>query len=158
MSYSMISDDVKLGKNVRTAHFINLYGCHIGDNTKIGTFVEIQKGAVVGANCKIQSHSFICEGVLIEDCCFIGHGVKFINDKFPRSVTDQGGLQTEDDWECVSTVVKKGASIGTNATILCGISIGEDAVIGAGAVVTKHVAPKTVVAGNPAVLLKELNR
>jgi acetyltransferase-like isoleucine patch superfamily enzyme len=130
--------------------FINLYGCRIGDNTKIGPFVEIQKGAAVGRNCKIQSHSFICEGVRIEDEVFVGHGVMFINDRYPRAATESGALQTEADWQVVPTVIEKGASLGSNATILCGVTVGEGAVVGAGSVVTKDVPPHTVVAGNPA--------
>ena len=156
MSYNCIAEDVKLGQNVKLTHFINLYGCSIGDNTKIGTFVEIQKGAYIGANCKIQSHSFICEGVTVEDDSFIGHGVMFTNDKYPRSVSGDGNLQTDDDWECVKTLVKKGASIGTNATIVCGVTIGENSIVGAGAVITKDVEPNTVVAGNPAELLRRI--
>jgi acetyltransferase-like isoleucine patch superfamily enzyme len=150
-----ISPDVILGKNVQLNEFINLYGCTIGDGTKIGPFVEIQKNAAVGRNCKIQSHTFICEGVTIEDEVFVGHGVMFTNDKFPKATTDGGGLQTEADWQVVSTVVKTRASLGSNATILCGITIGEGAVVGAGSVVTKDVAPNTVVAGNPARVLQK---
>jgi len=150
-----ISSDVKLGHNVQLNEFINLYGCTIGDGTKIGPFVEIQKNAAVGRNCKIQSHTFICEGVTIEDEVFVGHGVMFINDLYPRATTDGGGLQTEADWQVVPTVVKTRASIGSNATILCGITIGEGAVVGAGSVVTKDVEPNTVVAGNPARVLKK---
>ncbi len=155
MKFVSITDDVKFGKNVKIYNFVNLYGCEIGDNTKIGTFVEIQKGATIGRNCKISSHTFICEGVHIEDNCFIGHNVTFINDKYPRSTNPDGKLQTEDDWICVPTYIKKGASVGSSSTILCGITIGENAIIGAGAVVTKDVPPDTVVAGVPArVLLK----
>jgi acetyltransferase-like isoleucine patch superfamily enzyme len=150
-----IAPDVKLGHNVQLNDFINLYGCTIGDGTKIGPFVEIQKNAAVGRNCKIQSHTFICEGVTIEDEVFVGHGVMFINDLYPRATTDGGGLQTEADWQVVPTVVKTRASLGSNATILCGITIGEGAVVGAGSVVTKDVAPNTVVAGNPARVLKK---
>jgi acetyltransferase-like isoleucine patch superfamily enzyme len=150
-----ISADVKLGKNVQLNEFINLYGCTIGDGTKIGPFVEIQKNAAVGRNCKIQSHTFICEGVTIEDEVFVGHGVMFINDLYPRATTDGGGLQTEADWQVVPTVVKTRASLGSNATILCGITIGEGAVVGAGSVVTKDVAPNTIVAGNPARVMKK---
>jgi UDP-2-acetamido-3-amino-2,3-dideoxy-glucuronate N-acetyltransferase len=145
-----IAPDVKLGKNVKIYDFVNLYGCEIGDNSKIGTFVEIQKGARIGANCKISSHTFICEGVTIEDGVFIGHNVTFINDRYPRATRADGGLQTESDWSCIPTVVKRGASIGSSATILCGVTIGEGAIVGAGSVVTKDVAAGAVVAGNPA--------
>mgnify|MGYP006311957113 FL=1 len=156
MDYNSIEDDVKLGSGVKLARYINLYGCTVGEGTKIGTFVEIQKNASVGKNCKIQSHTFICEGVHVEDECFVGHGVMFTNDKYPRSVKAGGGMQTDDDWECLVTTVKKGASIGSGATILCGITIGENAVVGAGATVTKDVPPNTVVAGNPARVLRRL--
>ena len=145
-----ISPDVKLGKNVHLSKFINLYGCEIGDDTKIGAFVEIQKNATVGKNCKISSHSFICEGVTIEDNVFIGHGVTFINDPYPRATTFDGGLQTEQDWKVERTVVKKGASIGSGATLLCNVVIGEKAIVGAGSVVTKNVPANAIVAGNPA--------
>jgi UDP-2-acetamido-3-amino-2,3-dideoxy-glucuronate N-acetyltransferase len=148
-------NNVKLGKDVKIFDFVNLYGCSIGDNTKIGTFVEIQKNASVGSNCKISSHTFICEGVHIEDDVFVGHNVTFINDKFPRSVNFDGTMQTEDDWKVVETYVKKGASIGSSATIMCGITIGENSVVGAGAVVTKDVPPRTVVAGVPAKIIKK---
>jgi acetyltransferase-like isoleucine patch superfamily enzyme len=144
-----ISPDVKLGRNVRIHGFTNLYGCEIGDDTKIGTFVEIQKGAKIGARCKISSHTFICEGVTLEDEVFVGHGVMFTNDLFPRA-TANGRLQTESDWKCIPTLVKRGAAIGSNATLLCGITIGENAMIGAGSVVTKDVPPGAIVAGNPA--------
>jgi UDP-2-acetamido-3-amino-2,3-dideoxy-glucuronate N-acetyltransferase len=147
---STIAPDVKLGKCVKIYGFVNLYGCEIGDNTKIGTFVEVQKGARIGANCKISSHTFICEGVTIEDEVFIGHGVTFINDKYPRATTGKGALQTELDWKCVPTTVRAGASIGSGATILAGITIGERAIVGAGSVVTHDVPRCTVVAGNPA--------
>ena len=150
MKFVSISDDVKLGKDVKIYNFVNLYGCTIGDHSKIGTFVEIQKGATIGKNCKISSHTFICEGVHIEDNCFIGHNVTFINDKYPRSTNPDGSMQGEEDWECVSTYIRKGASIGSSVTILCGISIGENAIVGAGAVVTKDVAPNETVAGVPA--------
>jgi UDP-2-acetamido-3-amino-2,3-dideoxy-glucuronate N-acetyltransferase len=150
-----IAPDVTLGKNVQINDFINLYGCTIGDGSKIGPFVEIQKKAAIGKNCKIQSHTFICEGVTLEDEVFVGHGVMFINDLYPRATTDSGGLQTEADWKVIPTVVKTRASIGSNATILCGITIGEGAVVGAGSVVTRDVAPNTVVAGNPARVLKK---
>ena len=148
-----IAPDVKLGRDVRIYGFVNLYGCAIGDETKIGTFVEIQKGAKVGRNCKISSHSFICEGVEIEDEVFIGHGVIFINDKFPRATNAAGQLQTEADWKPVPTIVKRGATIGSGATILCGVTIGEKATVGAGAVVTKDVPARATVAGNPATIL-----
>lgn len=143
-------NNVILGENVKIFDFVNLYGCKIGDNTKVGTFVEIQKNAEVGKNCKISSHTFICEGVTIEDNVFIGHNVTFINDKYPRSVNDNGAMQTEADWDVVKTLVKKGASIGSSATILCGVTIGENAIVGAGSVVTKDVLPNTTVAGVPA--------
>jgi acetyltransferase-like isoleucine patch superfamily enzyme len=149
-----IAADVHLGKNVKLARFINLYGCTIGDNTKIGTFVEIQKNATVGKNCKISSHSFICEGVTIEDKVFVGHGVMFINDSYPRATGENGELQTEADWKVERTVVCKGVSIGSGATILANVTIGENALIGAGAVVTKDVPANAVVAGNPARLLR----
>ena len=151
-----ISPTVTLGKDVYLADFINLYGCNIGDNTKIGPFVEVQKKVVIGRNCKIQSHSFICEGVTIEDEAFIGHGVMFINDPYPRSATSTGLLQTEADWQVVPTLVKKGASIGSNATILCGVTVGEGAIVGAGSVVTKDVPARTIVAGNPARVLRKI--
>ena len=146
---------VMLGKNVKIYDFVNLYGCQIGDNTKIGTFVEIQKGAKIGTNCKISSHTFICEGVTIEDEVFVGHNVTFINDAFPRAATDDGKLQTEQDWVCVPTLVKNRASIGSSATLLCGITVGENAIVGAGSVVTKDVPANTIVAGNPARLLRK---
>ncbi len=148
--------NVKVGKGVKIFNFVNAYGCSIDDNTKVGTFVEIQKGASVGKNCKISSHSFICEGVHIEDNCFIGHGVMFTNDLFPRATNPDGSQQTDKDWTMVETFVKKGASIGSNATILCGITIGENALIGAGAVVTKDVPANTIVAGNPAKKIKTI--
>jgi acetyltransferase-like isoleucine patch superfamily enzyme len=153
-----VSDDVKLGENVKLTKFINLYGCEIGDNTKIGAFVEIQKNARVGNNCKISSHTFICEGVVIEDDVFIGHNVTFINDLFPRATTGDGQLQTEADWACGTTMIKKGASVGSSATLLCGITIGENAIVGAGSVVTKNVPPNCVVAGNPARLIRNLGK
>lgn len=154
MNYLSISEDVKLGENVKLAKFINLYGCTIGDNTKIGTFVEVQKNATIGRNCKISSHSFICEGVVIEDNVFIGHNVTFINDTYPRATNLDGGLQTEADWKVEPTHVKQGASIGSGATILSHVTIGENAVVGAGSVVTKDVAPNAVVVGNPAKVLR----
>lgn len=157
MKAQFISDDVKLGKNVKIYQFVNLYGCEIGDNTKIGTFVEIQKGARIGKNCKISSHTFICEGVTIEDNVFIGHNVTFINDLYPRATNTTGQLQNEEDWVCVPTLVKKGASIGSSATILAGVTIGENAIIGAGSVVTGDVPPNMIVAGNPAKVLKKIN-
>jgi acetyltransferase-like isoleucine patch superfamily enzyme len=153
--FSRIAPDVKMGKDVRVFAFVNLYGCSIGDNSKIGTFVEIQKNAVIGKNVKVSSHTFICEGVQIEDDVFIGHNVSFINDKYPRSTTN-GELQTEADWQVVNTVVKRGASIGTSCTILCGVTIGERAIVGAGSVVTRDVPPDAVVAGNPARILRKM--
>jgi acetyltransferase-like isoleucine patch superfamily enzyme len=155
-SYQKIAPDVKLGKGVRIFAFTNLYGCEIGDDTKIGTFVEIQKGARIGSRCKISSHTFICEGVEVEDEVFIGHNVTFINDLFPRATAGNGGLQTEADWKCIPTRVRRGASIGSGATLLCGVTIGEKALVGAGSVVTKDVPPFTVVAGNPARVIKKL--
>ena len=148
--------NVTLGKDVRIFNFVNAYGCSMGDGSKVGAFVEIQKGATIGKNCKISSHTFICEGVHIEDDCFIGHGVMFINDLYPRATNNEGTLQTEADWKVIPTYIKKGASIGSNATILSGITIGENALVGAGAVVTKNVEANTVVAGNPARLIKKL--
>ena len=151
-----VAPDVKLGKNVKLSKFINLYGCEIGDKTKIGAFVEIQKNASVGKRCKISSHTFICEGVLIEDNVFVGHGVTFINDSYPRATTTEGNLQTEADWKVERTVIRKGASIGSGATILANTTIGENAIVGAGAVVTKDVPPNTIVAGNPAKFLRHI--
>jgi acetyltransferase-like isoleucine patch superfamily enzyme len=153
-SYVRIAKDVVLGKDVRIFAFVNLYGCAIGDNSKIGTFVEIQKNASIGRNVKVSSHTFICEGVQIEDDVFIGHNVSFINDKYPQATSQSGQLQTEEDWTVVTTLVKRGASIGTSSTILCGVTIGEGAIVGAGSVVTGDVAPRTIVAGNPARLLR----
>lgn len=150
-----IAPDVQLGIDVKIYDFVNLYGCKIGDNTKIGTFVEIQKGADIGKNCKISSHTFICEGVTIEDGVFVGHNVTFINDRYPRSTAENGELQTESDWVCVPTLIKQGASVGSSATLLCGITVGENAVVGAGSVVTKDVPANTVVAGNPARVMKQ---
>lgn len=147
---NFISEDVKLGKDVRLSKFINLYGCAIGDNTKIGAFVEVQKNAYIGKNCKISSHTFICEGVTIEDNVFVGHNVSFINDSYPRATAANGQLQTEADWKVEPILVKKGASIGSGSTILSNITIGENAIIGAGSVVTKDVPADTIVAGNPA--------
>jgi UDP-2-acetamido-3-amino-2,3-dideoxy-glucuronate N-acetyltransferase len=149
-------NNVSLGKNTRIFNFVNAYGCTIDDNSKIGAFVEIQKGAFIGKNCKISSHSFICEGVNIEDNVFIGHGVMFTNDLFPRATNKDGSTQTEKDWKVIETTIKKGASIGSNATILCGITVGENALIGAGSVVTKDVPSNTVVAGVPAKIIKTL--
>ena len=156
MDFQSISPDVKLGKNVKLSKFINLYGCSIGDNTKIGAFVEIQKNAKIGKHCKISSHTFICEGVMIEDNAFIGHNVTFINDKYPRSTNNNGGLQTEEDWKVETTIVKKGASIGSGATILCNVTIGENAIVGAGSLVTRDVPPNTIVAGNPARIFRTI--
>ena len=152
----LIAADVKLGQGVRIYGFVNLYGCEIGDESKIGTFVEVQKGAKIGRRCKISSHTFICEGVTIEDEVFIGHGVMFTNDLHPRATTADGNLQTEADWQCLKTLVKRGAAIGSGATLLCGITIGERAIVGAGAVVTKDVPSGAVVAGNPARILRKL--
>jgi UDP-2-acetamido-3-amino-2,3-dideoxy-glucuronate N-acetyltransferase len=152
----LIADNVKLGKGVRIFAFTNLYGCELGDDVKVGTFVEIQKGSKIGNRCKISSHSFLCEGVTLEDEVFIGHGVMFTNDLFPRATAADGELQTEADWTCVRTVVKRGASIGSNATLLCGITVGERAIVGAGSVVTKDVPPGTIVAGNPAKVLRKI--
>ena len=154
--FSRIAADVKLGKGVEIHDFVNLYGCEIGDGSKIGTFVEIQKGAKVGKRCKISSHTFICEGVTIEDECFIGHHVVFINDRFPAAVNFDGSLQAEADWKLVETRVCKRASIGSGAVILCGVTIGEGAMVGAGSVVTKDVPPHTVVAGNPSKKLRQV--
>ena len=152
-----IAPDVKLGEKVKIRDFVNLYGCEIGDETKISTFVEIQKGSKIGRKCKISSHTFICEGVTIEDRVFIGHNVTFINDVFPRATDSMGKLQTEKDWVCIPTCVKQGASIGSSATILCGVTIGENAMVGAGSVVTRSVPANTIVAGNPARILKKIN-
>ncbi len=149
-----IAPDVRLGRDVKVYAFVNLYGCEVGDESKIGTFVEIQKGARIGRRVKVSSHTFICEGVTIEDEVFIGHGVMFINDRYPRATAKSGELQTEADWQVISTVVKHGASIGSNATILCGVTIGEGAIVGAGAVVTHDVPARTIVAGNPARIIR----
>jgi acetyltransferase-like isoleucine patch superfamily enzyme len=156
-SYNCIADDVKLGNNVRLSRFINLYGCEIGDETKIGAFVEIQKNARVGKRCKVSSHAFICEGVVIEDQVFIGHGVMFINDSYPRATTLDGSMQTESDWKVEQTIVKRGASIGSGATILSNTKVGENAIVGAGSVVTKDVPPNAIVAGNPARVLRYID-
>lgn len=153
-TYHSITPDVKLGDGVKISQFVNLYGCEIGDGTKIGAFVEIQKNAKVGRNCKISSHTFVCEGVTIEDNVFVGHGVVFVNDSYPRAANPDGSLQTEKDWKVEKTLVKKGASIGSGATILANLSIGENALVGAGSVVTKDVAANTIVAGNPARVLR----
>jgi acetyltransferase-like isoleucine patch superfamily enzyme len=149
-------NNVEIGENVRIFNFVNAYGCSIGDNSRVGAFVEIQKGATIGKSCKISSHTFICEGVHIEDNVFVGHGVMFTNDLFPRATRPDGTPQTEEDWKLIETYVKKGASIGSNATILCGVTIGENALVGAGAVVTKDVAPNTIVAGSPAKFIKNI--
>lgn len=149
-------NNVKLGKNVKIFDFVNLYGCSIDDDTKIGTFVEIQKNAFIGKNCKVSSHTFICEGVHIKDNVFVGHNVTFINDIYPRSVNTNGAMQTEDDWKCIETFVEKGASLGSSSTIMAGVTIGENAIIGAGAVVTKDVPPNTIVAGVPAKVIKTI--
>jgi UDP-2-acetamido-3-amino-2,3-dideoxy-glucuronate N-acetyltransferase len=154
--FQRIAPDVKLGQRVKVFAFANLYGCEIGDDVKIGAFVEIQKGAKIGHRCKISSHSFLCEGVTLEDEVFIGHGVTFINDRFPRATNGDGGLQTEADWSCIPTSVRRGASIGSGATILCGVSIGERAIVGAGSVVTKDVPDGAIVAGNPARVLRRV--
>jgi acetyltransferase-like isoleucine patch superfamily enzyme len=148
--YQRIAPDVKLGKGVKIFAYVNMYGCEVGDNSKIGAFVEIQKGATIGKNVKVSSHTFVCEGVTIEDDVFVGHNVSFINDKYPRSTAPGRGLQTEADWKVVPTLVKRGASIGTSSTIMCGVTIGENAIVGAGSVVTKDVQPNTIVAGVPA--------
>lgn len=154
--FQLIAANVKLGKGVRIFGFTNLYGCEIGDEVMIGTFVEIQKGVKVGNRCKISSHTFICEGVTLEDETFVGHNVTFINDRYPRSTNPEGRPQTGADWKCIPTRVKRGASIGSRATLLCGVTVGEFAVVGAGSVVTKDVPPHTVVAGNPARIMKKL--
>ncbi|MBJ6725349.1 acyltransferase [Geomesophilobacter sediminis] len=156
--YLAVSADVRLGEGVKLAHFINLYGCEIGDRTKIGAFVEIQKNARIGNDCKISSHTFICEGVVVEDNVFIGHNVTFINDLYPRATNPGGGLQSEADWECVPTLIREGASIGSSTTLLCGVTVGEHAMVGAGSVVTKDVPPYAIVAGNPARLIRRLER
>jgi acetyltransferase-like isoleucine patch superfamily enzyme len=149
-------NNVKLGKDVKIFDFVNLYGCSIDDNTKIGTFVEIQKNATIGKNCKISTHTFICEGVHIADNVFVGHNVTFINDKIPRATTADGEMQTEEDWKVVETFIEKGASIGSSATIMCGVTVGENSIVGAGAVVTKDVPPNSVAAGVPAKVIKKI--
>ena len=156
--YVCIAPDVKLGRDVKLSKFINLYGCEVGDETKIGAFVEIQKNASIGKRCKISSHTFICEGVTVEDNVFIGHGVTFINDSYPRATTGEGKLQTEADWVVERTVVKKGSSIGSGSTILAKVTIGENAIVGAGSVVTKDVPPNSIVAGNPAKILRYIKQ
>jgi acetyltransferase-like isoleucine patch superfamily enzyme len=156
--FQQIASDVKLGKGVRIFGFTNLYGCEIGDDVKIGTFVEIQKGARIGNRCKISSHTFICEGVELEDEVFVGHNVTFVNDLYPRATNGDGGMQQDADWECIPTRVKRGASIGSGTTLLCGVTVGERALVGAGSVVTKDVPAFTVVAGNPARVIKTLPR
>jgi len=155
MKYCIISEDVKLGKDVKFFSFVNLYGCEIDDRTKIGAFVEIQKGVKIGKDCKISSHTFICEGVTVEDQVFIGHNVTFINDKYPRAINPDGSLQTDDDWVCVPTLVKRGVSIGSSATILCGVTIGQNVIVGAGSVVTKDVPDNVIIAGVPAKIIKK---
>lgn len=151
----LIAPDVKLGTGVRIFGFVNLYGCEIGDESKIGTFVEVQKGARIGRRCKVSSHTFICEGVTLEDEVFVGHNVTFTNDRFPRATNPDGSLQTDADWKCEPTVVKRGASIGSGTTLLCGLTVGEGAIIGAGSVVTRDVPPGAIVAGNPARILRQ---
>lgn len=155
--FQVIAPDVVLGENVRIFHYVNLYGCTIGDGSKIGTFVEIQRGVTIGRNVKVSSHTFICEGVTIEDGVFVGHHVCFINDLYPRAVNPDGSMQSEKDWAVVPTVVKCGASIGSNTTVLGGVTIGENAIVGAGSVVTKDVPPNTIVAGNPARVFRQIN-
>ena len=156
MTYQLIAADVKLGKDVRIYGFVNLYGCEIGDESRIGTFVEIQKGAKIGRRVKVSSHTFICEGVELEDHVFVGHGVMFINDRYPRAVNASGELVGDGDWTMIPTIVRRGATIGSGSTILCGIEIGEDAIVGAGSVVTRDVPPGTIVAGNPARVLRKV--
>jgi acetyltransferase-like isoleucine patch superfamily enzyme len=156
VDYQRIAPDVKLGRNVQISGFVNLYGCQIGDETKIGSFVEIQKGAKIGARCKISSHTFICEGVTLEEGVFIGHGVTFVNDRYPRATNPNGQLQTDADWHCQRTLIKRGASIGSGATLLGGITVNENAIVGAGSVVTKDVPAHATVAGNPARLLQRV--
>src|SRR5579863_1849072 len=157
-SYNCIADDVKLGNGVRLSKFINLYGCEVGDETKIGAFVEIQKNAIIGKRCKISSHTFICEGVTIEDNVFIGHGVTFVNDSYPRATAASGGLQTEADWRVERTLIKRGAYIGSGVTILANLTVGENAIVGAGSVVTKDVPANSIVAGNPVKVLRYIDQ
>ena len=157
-TYQCIAPDVRLGKNVKLSQFINLYGCEIGDDTKVGAFVEVQKNARIGSQCKISSHTFVCEGVTIEDCVFIGHGVTFVNDTYPRAANPDGALQTEADWKVEKTLVKKGASIGSGSTILANLTIGENAIVGAGSMVTKDVPANSIVAGNPAKFMRKVDR
>lgn len=157
-TYQCIAADVRLGRNVKLAQFINLYGCEIGDDTKVGAFVEVQKNAHIGSRCKISSHTFVCEGVTIEDCVFIGHGVMFINDMYPRAANPDGALQTEADWKVEKTLVKKGASIGSGSTILARVTIGENSIVGAGSVVTKDVPANVIVVGNPARFLRKVDQ
>ena len=157
-SWNSIAENVKLGADVRLSKFINLYGCEVGDETKVGAFVEIQKNAIVGKRCKISSHTFICEGVIVEDNVFIGHGVTFTNDTYPRATRMDGSMQTEADWKVERTVICRGASIGSGATILCNVSVGENAIVGAGSVVTKNVPPNSIVAGNPARVLRYIDQ
>ena len=156
--FHSIADDVKLGRNVKVSNFVNLYGCSIGDNTKIGAFVEIQKNARIGKNCKISSHTFVCAGVTIEDNVFVGHNVTFINDRYPRATNGNGTLQTEEDWKVEPTVVKREASIGSGATILSHVTIGKNAIVGAGSIVTKDVPDNMIVAGNPARILRKIEK
>ena len=158
MKFQAIASDVKLGRDVKIFDFVNLYGCEIGDETKIGTFVEIQRGVKIGRRVKVSSHTFICEGVEVEDHVFIGHGVTFINDRYPRAVSSAGELQTDRDWKVVPTIVRRGASIGSGSTILCGIEIGQGAIVGAGSVVTRDVPAGTIVVGNPARVLRKIER
>jgi len=158
VKFQAIASDVKLGRDVKIFEFVNLYGCEIGDETKIGAFVEIQRGAKIGRRVKVSSHTFICEGVEVEDHVFIGHGVTFINDRYPRAVSSAGELQTDRDWKVVPTIVRRGASIGSGSTILCGIEIGQDAIVGAGSVVTRDVPAGTIVVGNPARVLRKIER
>jgi acetyltransferase-like isoleucine patch superfamily enzyme len=153
-----ITPDVKIGEGVKIFNFVNLYGCSIGDRTKVGTFVEIQKNAFIGADCKISSHSFVCEGVTIEDEVFVGHNVTFINDRFPRSTGEGGAMQVEGEWHCEETLIKKRASIGSSTTLLCGVTVGENAIVGAGSVVTKDVPADTIVAGNPARIIRKVDK
>jgi len=156
--FKCIAPDVKLGINVKIFQFTNLYGCSIGDNTKVGAFVEIQKNASIGRNCKISSHSFVCEGVSIEDNVFVGHGVKFINDKYPRSTTEDGSMQTESDWKVENTLIKRGASLGTGTVVLSNVTIGENSIIGAGSVVTRDIPDNVIAAGNPARVIREIKK